>query len=237
MTFIKFSRLNLETKEFENNERLFPFSSVKTYEDLTNMFLLSFDNVSCDSSSLVIFEMLFHNKDGAQNIETEEDIQELILINNTEHSYWIQVNFVLTTIKSTQSDNNINYSIKNKDLLLRRLIKHSSRSYFELFYSKYYECLICKDILFDPVQCNKCNEIFCRSCIYSLSTNSRYTNSNFRVLNCFHRQLNEIEKSNRYEYVKQLEKVKLDCYYKCGNADLNLLNYAKHIRICNENDI
>ena len=114
--------------------------------------------------------------------------------------------------------------VEFRDYLNRRLINTESKEFFTKFFQKNYECLSCYDIIFDPVYCFECNQVYCKNCI--LNTIPKENN-----LLCNHtnhtktiEELPKIEKGN-------FEKIKVDCFF-CDDKNLNLLTYPNHIECC-----
>ena len=74
----------------------------------------------------------------------------------------------------------------NKKLLLNRvLIKEECKELFDFLYAKHFQCIICRDILFDPVLCNECNGVFCRNCVVGTNVNNKV----FILLKCNHKSV------------------------------------------------
>ena len=53
----------------------------------------------------------------------------------------------------------------SKLFLHRLLLKPEDKELFNKIYSKHIECLICHDILFDPITCIQCRGVYCKECI------------------------------------------------------------------------
>ena len=251
---LKFSIFNKATKELEYSDQLFSLSTIKSYKTLLSTFFLCFKNKpNLEYSVLLGTQVLFshnHNNNNdndnnnindniqqmqsIQSLDTPEDFQDIFQHlydkkddndnDKKELNFIIQFNIVFKTKEHLIKE----LTLANKDLLNKRLIKPGSKDYFDFLYTKHFECILCKEILFDPVCCSNCNGIFCRNCVYDLRNNYK----NFSVLRCLHSEIEEcIEMKERF----QLEKIKVNCYFKCGSSNLNLLNYASHLRNCNTN--
>ena len=117
---------------------------------------------------------------------------------------------------------------KNNKLFFNKLlIKPESRAYFDLLYTKDFKCIICKDVLFDPVLCSECKRVYCSSCIKDKDLNNLTSNHNM-ILKCNHDRI-EIDIGVVKE---EFMKIKLNCFFKCESIKLNLFNYPGHLKKC-----
>ena len=114
--------------------------------------------------------------------------------------------------------------IENNQLLTLCSIKPESREYFQKHFEKSMKCSICEGIIFDPVACNDCKEVFCKQCIQS----KIYKNEKCPLEDCFPITVSVIIDE---VFKKKFEKVKINCFYNC-NSEINLLNYALHLQEC-----
>jgi len=146
------------------------------------------------------------------------------------------------------SNNNCNI----KDYFNQRLILPQVKPVFDYFYNSLYKCLICNDTLFDPILCEGCKLLFCRSCISNKGknndkerdkdndigeenrTDNHSLNLNLQLLDCKHTTIcKDIPDHNK----KYLEKINIDCYFRCANKTLNLFNYPAHVKLCKEKNV
>ena len=121
---------------------------------------------------------------------------------------------------------NPNEQALNKLYLHKSLIKPESEDYFNFYYTSKFECVICKDTIFDPISCEGCGSNFCRSCILDKSKTEKY----LKFTSCHHESIGLLSG----KFTEELEKVKVNCYFKCNEYGLNLLNYSEHLTICKE---
>jgi len=75
---------------------------------------------------------------------------------------------ILENMEKKDSPAQVDKLIEPKDYFNRRLIYPQARDDFNQLYETYYKCLICQDVVFDPVYCSKCQMVFCSSCIIIL---------------------------------------------------------------------
>jgi len=87
-------------------------------------------------------------------------------------------------------------------------------------------CLICKNIVFDPVTCNTCQKLFCTICIEGLKVKNAFCPNK----ESFHKiEIIEMEKPNI-----KLKSISMKCIYflrGCKN-EISYENYSKHINNC-----
>ena len=72
---------------------------------------------------------------------------------------WIENNNILSSNISTTIAPQTQFN--NKLYLHKSLIRPESIDHFNFYYSNLFECVLCKDTLFDAVSCTTCNKIFC----------------------------------------------------------------------------
>ena len=101
-----------------------------------------------------------------------------------------------------------------RDYFNKRLIIPEIFKYFNKLYDRFYKCLVCYDVIFDPIYCSECQLVFCSSCV---SKGSKSKN-----LNCLHSNL--LKELPALEKLK-FEKIKVKCFFNCSNKNLNLLTY------------
>ena len=96
------------------------------------------------------------------------------------------------------------------------------------FKSLYYiECQLCNDIIFDPVYCEDCMNMFCLSCVRDKEKVEAKYQTNF--IKCKHYNLSDLPKQKQ----QQLRAIELSrCFFECETENLNLLNYGDHTREC-----
>jgi len=134
-----------------------------------------------------------------------------------------------TTEKNEKTKRELTLELKN--LFNQRLIIQKHKSRFDFLYNTYHKCLICNDILFDPVLCIDCDIIYCKCCVTDLETISISGNSDNLSppnIDCKHENTTGIPDINR----RHLEKIKVNCYFNCKTHNLDLFNYSDHIRKC-----
>ena len=105
----------------------------------------------------------------------------------------------------------------------RKLIVSEIKEHFNQLYGRCYKCLICYDVIFDPVYCSDCRIVFCKNCISNVNKNNN--------LLCSH---TTISKELPAEKILDFEQIKVNCFFKCDNKNLNLLTYPDHLIICKE---
>ena len=135
----------------------------------------------------------------------------------------------LQKLINNQSNNQANNQasqeekVDYQDYFNRKLIFDPEiKDYFNQFYEIHYKCWICYDVVFDPIYCPECQLVFCKSCV----TNSLF---NSKSIKCSHREtLRELTKQEKLKF----EKIKVNCFFKCGSQKLNLLNYPDHLIGC-----
>jgi hypothetical protein len=81
------------------------------------------------------------------------------------------------------------------------------------------KCIICYNLPVDPLQCQGCDTIICRSCTIKLG---RYK----CPIRCTHQNINEIKPKTRLLYEG------LTLKYRGCNAEIALLSFNKHLKIC-----
>ena len=115
-------------------------------------------------------------------------------------------------------------SVEIRNYFNRRLIHRDVKEDFNTLYEKFYKCLICNDVIYDPVHCSECQLIFCNSCI---------SNPDLKRINflCNHTKLSKVLPD--HEKLK-FEKIKVNCFFNCSNQTLNLFNYHSHLKSCKE---
>ena len=104
-------------------------------------------------------------------------------------------------------------TLELKNLFNQRLIKPEVKDRFDFLYNMYYKCLICNDVVFDPILCIDCEVVFCYSCVSELDN---YSNKSSIYLNCKHENIIEIPDINK----RKFENIKLNCYYNCSSHSL-----------------
>ncbi len=109
------------------------------------------------------------------------------------------------------------------------LIKPECMKIFKQILERHLKCVVCSGIIFDPVSCSTCQEIYCKSCLKDLIKKNK---------SCLYEDCFPIYISERLNDVsiKKFERIKLFCIFKC-NAELNLLNYPRHISKCENREI
>ena len=70
-----------------------------------------------------------------------------------------------------------------------------------------FDCNSCKELIFDPKQCNKCGFLYCSSCLIS---NSNLLN-NYKCPLCLNNSTSEFTNFN----LSILDKIILNCEYGC----------------------
>ena len=68
----------------------------------------------------------------------------------------------------------------------KRLIVPEIRDHFNVVYEMRYKCLICYDVVYDPVYCSECQLVFCKSCVTVSSTQSLNNIQKNKNLLCDH---------------------------------------------------
>ena len=129
--------------------------------------------------------------------------------------------------KQIENDNLLPPTIKTidiRDYFNKRLINTDIREDFNEMYERYFKCLICNDVVFNPIYCSECENIFCKTCI---SINKHKNN----LLLCDHTKIStELPKLKK----ELFEKIKINCFFKCNNKSLDLLSYPSHLKSCKE---
>jgi len=117
-------------------------------------------------------------------------------------------------------------NIDNKVLLNETLVLPESLEYFQKVL-KQLICSICEELIIDPVSCQTCSNAYCRKCL----TNYMNNNKSCPLDDCNPIEITEeIEKSLK----NKLEKIKIKCFYNCGNNNLTMYEYGKHLEKCKE---
>ena len=90
-------------------------------------------------------------------------------------------------------------------------------------------CSLCNGIFYKPFQCNKCNKIYCRTCIetYQLNNNEKLP------CNCNINNYTLVEKN-----IKQnLSKIYFKCPFNCSDEKFDYINVINHIFQCKNKNV
>ena len=251
----KFTLFNKASKTFEHSDQMYDCSQIHSYDDILKLFFETYKTMLIRENTTILEILLYNQISGVQNLKEllENEHCHLKSILNSVKIEIIQVNIVYKSDSSMLKEK----SLVSKDYFNRRLIKSNCKDFFDCFYTKKFECGLCKDVLFDPVLCNKCRVVYCRNCVYDVCLAYK----SYNVVKCKHEEITEVFDLNLNLSSKtlsslvsggsigisgsscsliasiqeDLDKIKVECYFRCNTEKLSLLNYSAHIRCCNHN--
>ena len=67
----------------------------------------------------------------------------------------------------------------------------------------------------------------------TLITDKNKIDRYFKYTKCLHERIDD---KIPMDFREEIEKIKLNCYFKCGDNELNLYNYAEHLKLCKESN-
>lgn len=122
-----------------------------------------------------------------------------------------------------------NFELSSNDSLIEAIdsIYISNQEYFKNIEHDA-TCSICKNIVLDPVECNKCENHYCTRCIQIWKSSTSNTSK------CPNKCSNsEFKEPSRF-YKNSINKLEFNCEKECGKV-ISYEEYVKHVNSCKGN--